>query len=154
MKKIRIHIVIIFLVLFVFPFIAISQQASDKTKIKIDSLVRILERSKEDTNKVNILNKLSSELNYSDSKNAEKYAFQALSLGEKLNFNIGIAQAYNNLGGIYKNTGKYILAQQNCKKSIGIYRTLEDSSGMAGAMNTIGTINYYLGNYTEALIWY
>ena len=98
MKKIRIHIVIIFLVLFVFPFIAISQQASDKTKIKIDSLVRILERSKEDTNKVNILNKLSSELNYSDSKNAEKYALQALSLGEKLNFNIGIAQAYNNLG--------------------------------------------------------
>ena len=29
-----------------------------------------------------------------------------------------------------------------------------DSAGIAGASNTIGTVNYYLGDYNQALLWY
>jgi len=154
LKNIRTHIVIILICFICLPFIAISQQASDKTTSKIDSLIIILETSKEDTNKVNILNQLSYKLNYSNAEKAEEYALQALAIGKKLNFNTGIVQAYYNLGVIYKNIGKFNLSIENCQESIEICRSISDSSGVAGASNTIGTVNYYLGNYAEALIWY
>ena len=154
MKKIRVYIVIVLFSFICFPFIALSQQASDKTTSKIDSLKTILTNSKEDTNKVNILNKLSYELNYSDIGSAEEYALQALEIGEKLNFNQGIIQSHNNLGIVYKNLGKFDLALENCQKSIEKSMSIGDSSSLAGASNTIGTVNYYLGNYSEALVWY
>lgn len=154
MKTIKTHIITFVLCAVCFPFVALPQQASDKTTNKIDSLKTILVRSKEDTNKVNILNKLSYELNYSDAGSAEEYAFQALEIGGELNFQKGIIHAHNNLGIIYKNIGKFDLAKENCEKSIEICRNIGDSSGMASASNTIGTVNYYLGNYSEALIWY
>ena len=154
MKRIKTYILYFVLCTVCFPFIVVAQQGAHEIQSRVDSLKIILETSKNDTSKVNVLNKLSFELNYSDAALAEEYALQALSIGKELNFNKGELEAYYNLGLIYKNIGKFDLSMENCKRSIEICRIIGDSAGVAGSLNTIGTVNYYLGNYSEALNWY
>ena len=52
----------------------------------IDSLLKLLNTSTEDTNKVNILNTLSYELLYSNTDTTIYYASLAKNLSEKLNY--------------------------------------------------------------------
>ena len=114
MKRIKTYFLCLVLCTVYFPFIGLAQQATDKVQSRVDSLTIILATLKDDTGKVDVLNKLSFELNYSDAATAEEYALQALSMGKRLNFSKGELQAYYNLGLVYKNIGKFDLSIENC----------------------------------------
>ena len=90
MKKIILTFILLIVVIFI--------QAQKKGQARIDSLLNVLSTSKEDTNKVNILNDLSFSCY---SKNPDKgidYGNQALTLAEKLKWSKGIGKAFNSIG--------------------------------------------------------
>ncbi len=147
-------VIVIILSFLNYPFKISGQQESDRIKTRIDSLELNLLESQNDTNRINLLNTLSYELNYSDAGKAEEYALEALALGEELNFDRGVSKAFNNLGIIYKNTGKFELAAENCQKAIQLSQISGDSAAIGSAANTMGTVKYYLGEYNTALSWY
>ena len=67
---------------------------------KIDSLKNMLNKEKTDTNKCNILNKITTICLYTpplDYKMALEYAEKARILSEKISFKTGTAKAYENL---------------------------------------------------------
>ena len=70
--------------------------------VKIDSLKKALLIQKEDTNKINTLNKLSFALVFEyDFKNSMKYAREALLLAERIKYEYGVATAHFNIGSSY-----------------------------------------------------
>ncbi len=69
---------------------------------QIDSLYKLLHTDKEDTNKVNHLNKLCWEYRLTGNYDtAIYYGNASLQLAKQLYFQKGIATAYNNIGIIY-----------------------------------------------------
>src|SRR2546430_147957 len=80
----------------------------------IDSVQNLLGKDKEDTNKVNHLNRLSREyLETGNHAAALSYVQNAKKLAEKTNFQKGLAYAYNNTGIIYNDQGNYLEALKN-----------------------------------------
>jgi tetratricopeptide (TPR) repeat protein/two-component sensor histidine kinase len=105
-----------------------------------DSLLNVLKTQKEDTNKVNTLNRLSNR--FSQRKEYElsnKYSKDAISLAEKLNFKRGILNAYSSLG-----TNNYNL--HNYKEAIQNFRTMMKFAEELGYKNALGYANKMIGN--------
>jgi tetratricopeptide (TPR) repeat protein len=119
---------------------------------KIDSLIHELQKAKEDTNKVNILNYLGSESGrIGEYKNARDYAEEAKELADKLSFKKGIARACNVIGLIYYIQGNYSEALKNHFESINIKEKIGDKKGIADSYNNIAIIYKDQGNYPEAI---
>ncbi|MBI4931642.1 MAG: sensor histidine kinase [Bacteroidetes bacterium] len=126
-----------------------QSHAQNKT---IDSLLVLLKKDKEDTNKVNHLNKLCWEYQTADNYDtALHYGNFALQLAKQLNFHKGIANTYNNIGIIYSIQGNYTKALENCFASLKIREETGDKKSIAGSYNDIGLIYRNQGNYTKAL---
>jgi len=125
----------------------------------IDSLINILQKQKEDTNKVKILNELSKKIlalkNIRDSK---KYAEDAVQLAEKINFNKGIEEAYKNLGNsyirqgaVYYYQGNYPEASKYYLEALRRYEKVNAKKGIANVYRNIGLVYWVQGSYSEAL---
>lgn len=142
----RITIVIILCFLF------LGSQAQDKEYI--DSLVNRLSYTSSDTAKINLLNKIASDLLYVDSERIYEFAVQALDLSEKNKYSFGIANAYNNLGIYYRTKGVYDMAIDYFFNSLYIMESLNDINGIARSYNLIGIIYYFLDNYELSLDYY
>ncbi|MFH1321230.1 MAG: tetratricopeptide repeat protein [Bacteroidota bacterium] len=134
--------------LFLFSFPSFSQQN------KIDSLLKLLDTAKEDTNKVNILNDLCSAYQNSDPEKAKKYGKLALSQAEMLEYKKGIARSYDNMGNIHKNQGNYDKALEYYLKSLKIMEEANDKRGRTNSLGNIGVIYYYQKNYDKALDYF
>lgn len=121
----------------------------------IDSLRLSLGNSKQDSNWVNTMNLLTRQVyltgNYDT---ALIYANQAKSLGEKIGFEKGVANAYNNIGNVYWSLGKYDSSLNNHQASLKIQTTIGNRIGIASSNNNIGNIYFQEGNYPEALKYY
>ena len=72
-----------------------------------DSLKAILKNEQQDTNKVNIYNKLADYYRYRDKQQHMQYALKAIQTARKINFASGLASGYNMYGQYLENTGKY-----------------------------------------------
>jgi hypothetical protein len=93
-------------IVFLIVIVSIVNQsyAQKKGQGKIDSLLTVLKIAKEDTSKVNLLNDVSNENNIiGEYKEARKYADEALALAEKIGFEKGIANSYNQIGDVNRN---------------------------------------------------
>ena len=75
-----------------------------------DSLSKVLEKTKMDTIRVNILNKLAAELMYSSIDSASNFCNEALEISRKIQYLKGEAEAIQNLGTLYYFQGNYIKA--------------------------------------------
>ena len=136
---------ICFILLFQFLF---SQNS------KIDSLHALLKTDKEDTNKVNHLNKLFGDYIYSSPDTALNYAQQALKLSEKINWKKGIANSFGNLGVCYRLKADYPKALDYYLKALMIDEELKDKSGMTKRLGNIGTVYSQQADYPKALDFY
>jgi serine phosphatase RsbU (regulator of sigma subunit) len=119
---------------------------------QLDSLKLALKNCKEDTNKINTLNRLGKQLyilNIYDT--SESYAKQALELSEKIKFIKGQATAYNILGNIYVDQANYPEALKYHQASLDIRLKLGDKKGIGASYNNIGLIFQRRGNFPEAL---
>jgi len=146
-KKLNILIkgVLLFSLFFISSFL---YSAQDQT----DSLLIFVKSAKEDTSKVNALNKLSQDLtNFGKFDEAKRYVEEALTLGKKLNFQRGIAEAYNNKGVIYESQGNYMEALKVHEIALEIRKKRGNKRELAATYNNIGNLNFLEGNNDEAL---
>src|ERR1035437_38395 len=124
---------------------------------KIDSLLILLKTDKEDTNKINHLNKLCSEYRKAGSYiNGLNYGKEALALAQKqvpVTFGVkkSIAQANNLIGIIYFNQGNYPEALKSYLIALKIKEEVGDKKGIAASYNNIGNIYFSQNNYPDAL---
>ena len=119
---------------------------------KIDSLKKVLFACKEDSNKVNVIRELNRQLIKSgDYIVSMQYAKDGLKLAEKINYKIGIGDAYSTIGKIYFFSGNYPTALDNHSHALKIRIEIKDSIGIAASYNNIGIIYAMQGNNDAAL---
>ncbi|CAN5508475.1 hypothetical protein BH10BAC1_BH10BAC1_21120 [soil metagenome] len=134
-------------IMFLFAFVfCMGKTIAQQTEL--DSLVSLLKMAKEDTNKVNLLFKLSQECNEDQ---ILKYAESSLVLAQKLNYKMGIANAQSNVGYGYELVGKNDIAIDYYKKSLSIREEIKDKKGIGNSFADIGSYYYLQGNYSIAL---
>ncbi|MES2590977.1 MAG: sensor histidine kinase [Bacteroidota bacterium] len=124
-----------------------------KSESVTDSLERILKTAL-DTNKINLLNKLSTEYCESNSPKALNYAYSAIALSKQYDFPIGLAKAYNNIGIVHDITGNYDSALINYNTSLKISKTLNNKKQVANTLNNIGLVYWNKGEFDIALDYY
>ncbi|HEU5292817.1 MAG TPA: tetratricopeptide repeat protein [Cyclobacteriaceae bacterium] len=117
----------------------------------LDSLKKSLENHAEDTGKVDILNRIAF-LNLAFSIDTmEVYANRAKALGEKLNYQRGIAEAHKNLGTAYYNQGNYKLGLEELFKALKISEQIGDKRNMGRVLHNVGATYLYQQDYVRAL---
>jgi two-component system, NtrC family, sensor kinase len=120
----------------------------------IDSLKEVLERQKEDTNKVNILIQISEALPSENNTVAMNYATEALVLAQKLNFKRGEASSYKYISYFNVLQNNYIQARKNSFASLKIYERLSDKKEIAFVNTVIAKCYGIEENYPEALRYF
>ncbi len=149
---------IYFLLLFIFSLL---YSAFSNTLQQTDSLLLQVKNAKEDTAKVNTLNALAFEFRNNDPDTSLYYSDESLELATKLNYKMGIGDAYLQKSNALMNLGEYDEALKNGNDALKIYEQLlatvksADKSPIfkqkARTNNSIGIIYWYQGNYPEAL---
>lgn len=119
-------------ILFIYASTKLPAQVSP-----VDSLLSILKTAKEDTNKVNILFQLSEQCVVED---ILKYAQQSLALAEKLKYEKGIANAYNNIAFVYHNQGQIQKALEYYSQALAIQEKIKNDVGLATALSNVASI--------------
>ncbi|MBY8864003.1 tetratricopeptide repeat protein [Nocardia sp. CA2R105] len=75
---------------------------------------------------------------------------RAADAAERLGDRLGQANALNNLGAIYTNTGEYSAAAELYGQALAIYREVENHLGEANALVNLGLICWNIGDYDAA----
>ncbi len=122
---------------------------------EIDSLSNLALSAKEDTNKVKVLVMLSFKLMITG-EYVRSYLTteQIIPLSEKLNFKLGLANAYATRGLLYQYQGDYPKALQNLLHSLEIFDAIKSKKGVAYSMNNIGSIYVDMKDYTKAIEYF
>jgi len=127
-------------------FIVITAKAGEA----IDSLEYKMKQSK-GADRVNLLCDLCWEYRFISGDTALNYGNQALELAKQINYNKGVAQAYNDMGIIHVDRGSFINAMDFFNKSLIIRKNHNDSAGIASLYNKIGIVYQKQGKLKEAL---
>ncbi len=118
---------------------------------EIDSLIKVLKTSKEDSNKVNVLCDLCWYSKSLDVKKALDYGNEALNLATKIEYKKGMALAYNHLGVVYYFNSRNLKSIECHKEALKIRQELNDKYGIAKSLNNL-SINYSeLNDFKNAL---
>ncbi len=145
MKLSPFHTLILFLVL-ALPFAGVGQGHL------IDSLHKVVNSAKDDTNKVNAMNKLSDALtDISNYRQADSVVLSTVQLAEKIGFNSGLCTAYANSGWISYSKGDYPRAISCYLEEMKIARETNDQKHIGGACHGLGSVYTDDGDFTKAL---
>ena len=136
------------LLLLLSPVILLAQKQGQGA---IDSMLKKLPVTKEDTNKVKLLNALSFSYSYTDPDEGIKYGQQALGLATKLDWQSGLGRANNCLGINYYGKSDNIRALSYFSKAVSTYEAVGDQKMIAGVLNNMSAIYADQCNYTKAL---
>lgn len=123
----------------------------------IDSLRQLIVDKQVDTTQVHLLNKLcQAYYSFSSYDSALNCCNNALVISKKINYKIGIADAYNNIGIINYYQGNFSLALENYIISLKTYKSINISSNLlkqkiANEYNNIGMIYQVLYKYDAAI---
>ncbi len=151
MLKIKTYIIILLLIII---HIFMSTNTLCAQNSKTHKLYEQLNQAKNDTSKVNILNKLSKNYKRSNPDSALYFVEKAEVLAIKLNDSIGLADSYNNYGNIYKNQGYYILAMTYYQKSLNISEGIDYKSNLGKLYNNIGILHNIQKYYELSMQYY
>lgn len=129
--------------------IPLSAQTSDK---QVDSLLNVLKVAKEDSGKVNTLNRLGSQLSRKKDKTESiQYHQQAVSLAQILSYKKGEGDALSYLGNIYNEQNLYEEALKSFHRAMSLYQEIHAQKDIAKTFGNIGTVKKNQGNFEEAL---
>jgi len=123
----------------------------------VDSLKKALNISKNDTNKVKLLNALSYEVYVSTEKSSDEvknYIDSAIALSEKLNYLKGNLRARFNAGNIFSNTGKNDIAKKYLNDALPLCEKLKSDDDFFRILNTLGKCYNEEGNYKQGAEYY
>jgi tetratricopeptide (TPR) repeat protein len=141
---------------YIYTFLFIVYSSSfivlDAQQHKVDSLLNVLKTEKEDTNKVNTLNALSSKLydlgKYDSSLTC---ANGSEALADKLGYKKGMVRALVNIGMVYKDQGNYPKALEHYFRGLKMSEELGDEHLQATTLSNIGIVYEEQGDYPKAL---
>jgi adenylate cyclase len=137
--------------LFAFIFFSLDSIAQKEGQALIDSLLPMLEKATDDTQKVITFNMLSYNYPYINPDEGLKYGRQGLALAEKLSWTEGMAAAYYALGGNYANKADYAQALEYEYKALKIYEQLNNKPKRALLLQNIGIVYHTSRNQEKAL---
>lgn len=133
--------------------LAIQYSAIAQSAPHIDSLLKVLNTEKEDTNKANTLYEITRaylfELN--DNQKVGEYGKKQLLLSQKLNFKKGIAYGYLNCAIASRNSGDLQQALLYDNKSLVVMKEIGNKRGESSCYLNIGLSYFNLGEYEKAL---
>jgi len=142
----------ILILLFMLPFALFTTTAQKQESALTDSLLSELNKAGEDTNKVNILNKISWEnCQKSNYDTALYYVNAARTLAQNIHFKKGLADALKISGLIQHDLGDYTKALHHYADAMHIYEVIGEKKQMANIYNNIGLVYKSQGNNPEAL---
>jgi len=119
-----------------------------------DSLLLLLKESKQDTNRVNILNHLGEITERSNPEEKLKYTKEALILSEKLIFLEGMARACLGMSNYYSLLGLPDSNEIYLLKSEKILLKTNNQAGLAKVYGNMGALHYKLGNTEKAITYF
>ena len=131
-----------------FSFLAPAQKPGHEA---IDSLLKDLVVAKEDTGKVQLLNKACLQLSYSDPKTATYYGHKAYLLAEKLKWEKGMAEATRYIAAIMVDAANEDSALYYLNSSYELYKELGDAEGMIANIYNTGAFQQHISHYSEAM---
>ncbi|MBS1575083.1 MAG: tetratricopeptide repeat protein [Bacteroidetes bacterium] len=123
-----------------------------------DSLLHLLAKAKEDTDKVKILSRLCTEYYLDKPDTAMLLAQEGLNLAVKNNFRIGEAMLLSNMGDVYLSFGNYTKAMEAQLKSLDVYEKIKAPGEAVNTLHAIAllysdqqeprlALSYYLKEY-------
>ena len=133
---------------FILPMLAITQ------KRETDSIRTLLKQNTSDTAKVKCLYRLAYLLKQDSSKAAFKYCQQAIALSNQINYERGLASAYNNLGAIYDEIGDKQKAVESFVKAFELKKKLNDTKSLATTLANIGVVYKRDKDFKNAFRYY
>jgi signal transduction histidine kinase/Tfp pilus assembly protein PilF len=140
--------------LFVFLVFTLSTTLGiSQTREQLDSLESTAASMKEDSNKVKLLSDLCFYTRGVSSDTALHYGKQALQLANRLKWEKGIAQAYNDIAIVFIDKNDYDTAKLALFQALDIRKKLKDELGEAAIYNKLGIITQEQFNLKEALKW-
>lgn len=141
-------------------FLLIFSVASWSQNQKADSLVLVLQKTKNDIDKAQLLNAIADEYKSSDPKLMLQFGNQALQLATKIKFKAAEGTAYLNLGNANIIMGNYPVALQNFSNAQTVFEkelesnsdnTKELNNSLARAYGSIGIVFSEQSSYAKAL---
>jgi len=150
--KIQCHIIILSLLFMLCG--NSSGYAQKQGQAAIDSLLKELPNTKEDTNKVMLLDDLSFAYRNTDPDEGIKYGQKELELATSLDWKKGIGWANNDLGVNYAAKADYPKAVDFYFKSLQINQASGNKNGIADNLGNIGVAYAGQKDYTHALEFY
>jgi len=116
-----------------------------------DSLIKVLPGITKDTEKVNLLNRISFAFYGVSNDSGIKYGQEALVLALKANWKKGIAISHNSIAMFLDNKGDIEGALKHYAESGKIVEVLKDDYLLSNLRNNIGLVYLHQGNFPEAL---
>jgi two-component system, NarL family, sensor kinase len=113
--------------------------------------VENITNAKADTNKVKILSDLCWNYRFKSADSALIFGQQALQLASQLNYQRGIAQAYNDMAIILIDKANFRSATNYLNEAMKIRQQMNDSLGIAALYNKLGIIAQKQGRLKDAL---
>lgn len=117
----------------------------------VDSLVSELEKAKQDTTRIKLLNNIAYKYTSKNPKLGLEYGQKAIELSIDLGSDEGLASSYNYMGINNSVLGNYVKSNEYFGKSLEIYKKLNDSVGIAQQLSRLGIISNYQSNFVESL---
>jgi adenylate cyclase len=118
---------------------------------RLDSLLVELPKAKKDTNKVKLLENISSAYHSISPDTGIKYGELGLDLAKELDWEKGQGITLLTVGLNYDAKANYPKAIDYIERSLKVFEALNDKSGVAVALRNLATVNEATGNYALAL---
>src|SRR5580704_12123567 len=131
----------------------LSLQSAECQTATIDSFRQLLSLAKEDTNKVNQLNRLAELNEFTNADTAIYFAEQAYTLANSLNFQSGMAFANLFLSGAYTTLGNYRLALYYSFRCRDLALELNIHHLYIRSLSHLMSCYSYLGEFDKALYY-
>ena len=122
--------------------------------INLDSCILALKTSKEDTNKVLLLNKIAWNIAYSNLQEGLDYSIQSYDLAKKIRFERSFARICNTQGSIYLDMAEIPKSLNVLMEGLSFANKYKQYSNAAGIYNSLGNVYDKQGNLKKALSYY
>lgn len=117
----------------------------------LDSLRSVYKNEKQDTSKINLLNRLAEEYLTFDMDSAAILAEKSLTSSREIDYKKGISNALFHIATVHKEKANYDIAINLYSQCLELYTELDDQKGIAGTLNFTGKIYELTGKPSRAL---
>lgn len=145
---------IIFILIFLTPLLSTGGLPDSETKRKeIDSLLKILP-GKENSERVDLLLRLSTIYLSISMESAREYARLALQTSKEIKDDLRIAESFKRLGNIAYYLGEYDQVLMFYDSSLTKFKLMNDSFGQSKVLNNLGIVYHHMGDYRTSIDYY